>query len=187
MMLFHDYFHKLYIPLHVNIGNYLMGIVFGYIYQNYSVQQKFFKSSIFKLIWYSLPIVIILTSLFTYIFYVYDFPKPSIWMSIFFAINKNLWGILLITFIIGILNGFGKKIRSIFSHLMFNILGRLTYSAYLCHSFVLRWIFLNFKTLHHVCVTNTVGQIKKNSLNILLNFHMNNKRRLIYCISTKLS
>ena len=156
MMWFNDYFHKLYIPLHVNIGNYLTGIAFGYVYQN-SIQLKFVQSTMFKLIWNFLPLIVILSLASANIFYTNDFPKPSIWMSIFFAINKNLWGVFLVIFILGILNGLGKTLRRVFSHQVFNVLGKLTYSAFLCHTFVLRFIFLNSKTLNFVCFSNMVS------------------------------
>lgn len=96
-----------------------------------------------------------------FIFYAYDFETPSVWMAVYAACSKNLWGIVIAIIIIGFSRGLGSKfveeiVKSLAFYLMnnlnfnldfilkfmnssiFKLLGKITYSIYLCHTVIIR-------------------------------------------------
>ncbi|XP_062542684.1 nose resistant to fluoxetine protein 6-like isoform X2 [Armigeres subalbatus] len=154
---FDEFYQRAYIPLHVNLGNYLAGIIAGMIYlklrkSNTDPAQKGW----FRTLWYLVPPAVIGTLLINYIFYEYDFAKPSLWMAVFYPIAKYSWGIYISIFIIGQIFAISPVLRRIFDHRIFEPLGRLTYAAYLCHVFLMRLYVLSLRTPIHF---NYIGSV----------------------------
>ncbi|XP_058456888.1 nose resistant to fluoxetine protein 6-like [Malaya genurostris] len=152
-MLFDDLYLKSYIPLHVNTGNFLAGIVTGLIYIH--LQKKAIDPVLkkwFCIIWYLVFPMAIVSFLLNYIFYVYDFEKPSLWMAVYFPVMKHSWGIFCGIFFIGITHGIQPVLKRIFDFRIFEPLGRMTYSAYLAHVFVMRLIVLSIRSPIHFSV-----------------------------------
>ncbi|XP_062550134.1 nose resistant to fluoxetine protein 6-like [Armigeres subalbatus] len=147
---FDQYYQKAYIPLHMNLGNYLAGMITGLIYLHLRknnidpVQKRWFR-----ILWFSIVPLAIGSLLVHYIFYVNDFEKPSLWMAIIFPMMKYTWGIFSGLFLIGFVNGVAPTMRRIFHHRVFETLGRLTYSAYLIHVFVMRLFVLSNRSAIH--------------------------------------
>ncbi|XP_053686964.1 nose resistant to fluoxetine protein 6-like [Sabethes cyaneus] len=167
---FNELYLKAYIPFHVNIGNYLAGMVVGLIVlylqkRNLNIAQKKW----FRFLWYLIYPAAIVTLLIHYIFYVYDFEKPSIWIAIYFPVMKHSWGIFCGIFVVGFINGIAPTMSRIFDYRLFEPLGRLTYAAYLCHVFVMRLIFLPFRTPLHYSYS---GLIIYTSASVMLSYMM---------------
>jgi peptidoglycan/LPS O-acetylase OafA/YrhL len=141
-MWYDDYFRKMYITFHMNMGNYLSGILFGFIYHR-KIKFNFTQTRAFKILWYTLPLQIAVAVLHGRIFYENEYPKPALWMAIYYTANKNLLSFFAMVFMLGLLNGVGGNLRVFLSHQVFNILGKLSYSAFLTHTFVIRFFFLN--------------------------------------------
>lgn len=91
-----------------------------------------------------------------YIFYVNDFEKPSLWMAVYFPVMKYTWGIFSGVFLIGFVYGVAPTLKRIFHHRVFEPLGRMTYSAYLIHVFVMRLFVLSSRTAVHF---NHIGSV----------------------------
>lgn len=47
-----------------------------------------------------------------YIFFAYDFEKPAIWIGIYAAITKSIWGVFGATFVTGVALNTGCKLFS---------------------------------------------------------------------------
>ncbi|EAT42065.1 AAEL006335-PA [Aedes aegypti] len=138
----------------INLGNYLIGMITGMLYlhlrrKNFDLSQK--KWSFVA--WFLLVPICIGTLLLNAVFYWNDFPKPSLWMSIYFPLSMCSWGILNGIGLLGLIFGAVPMLTRVLNHPIFESLGRLTYSAYLCHLAVLRLILHSTRTPFHVNVT----------------------------------
>nr|XP_029732450.1 nose resistant to fluoxetine protein 6-like isoform X2 [Aedes albopictus] len=155
---FDQYYQKSYIPLHMNLGNYLAGMLTGLIYihlkkNNINPVQKRW----FRILWFLIVPLAIGSLLIHYIFYVNDFEKPSLWIAIYFPVMKYTWGFFSGLFLIGFVNGVAPTMRRIFHHRVFEPLGRLTYSAYLIHVTVMRlFVLSNRSAIHFNHIGSTV-------------------------------
>lgn len=67
----------------------------------------FSRLQLFQLAWYSaLPLAIGLL-LSAYVFYAYDFEKPAVWIALYAAFSKNLWGVIFGVLFVGLALGVG--------------------------------------------------------------------------------
>uniref|UniRef100_A0A182NJB8 Acyltransferase 3 domain-containing protein n=1 Tax=Anopheles dirus TaxID=7168 RepID=A0A182NJB8_9DIPT len=132
-------YRKMYIPTHTNFGSYLAGLMAGLMY--HKLKRAGFvadRHNGFRVLWYaSLPAAIVLL-LSAYIFYAYDFEKPAIWIALYAALSKNLWGALFGVLFVGLAFGVGGFLRSALNNPIFRPLGKVTYCVFLCHLFVIR-------------------------------------------------
>uniref|UniRef100_A0A4Y0BK97 Acyl_transf_3 domain-containing protein n=1 Tax=Anopheles funestus TaxID=62324 RepID=A0A4Y0BK97_ANOFN len=132
-------YRKMYIPTHTNFGSYLAGLIAGLMY--HKLKRASFDAMRhrgFLVLWYtSLPAAVILL-LSAYIFYAYDFTKPAIWIAVYAALAKNLWGALFGVLFVGVAFGVGGFLRTALNSSIFRPLGKVTYCVFLCHLFVIR-------------------------------------------------
>lgn len=129
-MWFEDNYIKNYIPTHMNIGNFVIGLAGGII--SYNLKQKNIKVNeyrvmesvffvdtfrtktiindiifyrlclqIFKIMWYLAAPILMCTIYVSSIFYQNNFPTPSVWMAVYAAFFRHLWGWLLCIIMIG--------------------------------------------------------------------------------------
>lgn len=130
-----------YIPAHTNAGNYFAGLGMALLYIHYKknrVDVSKYKS--FVLGFYAVFPVGLLAWLSAWLFYAYDFEKPALWIAIFAAFAKNIWGLLGAILMFGFIGGIGGVIRRIFYMPIFGSIGRVTYCVYLIHMCVLRFL-----------------------------------------------
>ncbi|XP_055629971.1 nose resistant to fluoxetine protein 6-like [Toxorhynchites rutilus septentrionalis] len=139
-------YRKMYIPTHTNYGSYLAGLIAGLAYMKLKRSEcDVRRHKLFLIAWYSgLPLAIMLL-LSAYIFYAYDFEKPAIWIAIYAAFSKNLWGVILAVLFVGLAFGVGGTLKRLLSNPIFRPLGKVTYAVYLCHSFVIRTTLGNIR------------------------------------------
>ncbi|XP_052895879.1 uncharacterized protein LOC128303065 [Anopheles moucheti] len=144
-VLWYDKFYlQAYIPTHINFGNYMLGVLTGVIYTELRKRSiNLAESRTFRAVWYATIIVVPLSMLPGYIFYVNDFETPSVWMAVYFVISKNLFGIAAGIVIIGSIYGVNGVLQRILNYPFFEPLGRLAYGAYLIHPFVMRYMFVS--------------------------------------------
>ncbi|XP_053674398.1 nose resistant to fluoxetine protein 6-like [Anopheles nili] len=139
---FDKFYLKAYIPTHINFGNYMLGVLTGFVYdflRKRSINPV--ESKPFRVVWYLNLLIMPLSMLPSYIFYLYEFETPSIWMAIYFAVFKNLFGIGIGIFVIGCIYGVNATLLRILNYPFFEPLGRLAYGAYLVHPFVMRFMY----------------------------------------------
>ncbi|XP_065090838.1 nose resistant to fluoxetine protein 6-like [Ochlerotatus camptorhynchus] len=178
--LFDEFLIKSYTALHMNLGNYLIGIVAAMIYLNLRKQNANLGiKKWFKIVWYLVFPVGFGTMLLNSIFYIYDFEKPSLWMAAFFPLSKYIWGVYTSLFFIGLIFGVQPATKRVLSHRIFEILGRLTYSAYLAHLFIIHLTLYNIRSPIHFGFTETITTVISN---VVLSYLMG----LVLCLLLEL-
>ncbi|XP_040153938.1 O-acyltransferase like protein-like [Anopheles arabiensis] len=146
-ILWYDKFYlHAYIPTHINFGNYIQGVLTGVIYNELQKRSiNLAQSKVFRVVWYLTFAIIPLSMLPSYMFYVNDFPTPSVWMAAYFALSKNLYGIGVGIVILGCIYGVNGVVKRMLNYPFFEPLGRLAYGAYLVHPFVMRYMFVSVR------------------------------------------
>jgi hypothetical protein len=100
----------MYIPTHTNMGSFLAGLIGGFVYKNNKVNNSMIqKSKALFYAWYAVVPTGFFLILSAYMFYAYDFEKPSVLMSLYASFTINMWGVLVTIFFIGIISGIGSK------------------------------------------------------------------------------
>ncbi|XP_053674392.1 nose resistant to fluoxetine protein 6-like [Anopheles nili] len=132
-------YRNMYIPAHTNFGGYLAGLMAGLMY--HKLKRSEFDATRhrgFQVLCYTaLPVAIVLL-LSAYVFYAYDFEKPALWIALYAAVSRNLWGALFGVLFVGLAFGVGGFLRAMLSNPIFRPLGKVTYCVFLCHLFVIR-------------------------------------------------
>ena len=80
--------------------------------------------------WYLTFAIVPLSWLPSYMFYVNDFPTPSVWMAAYFIMSKNLYGFGTGIVILGCIYGVNGVVKRMLNYPFFEPLGRLAYGAY---------------------------------------------------------
>ncbi|XP_035793618.1 nose resistant to fluoxetine protein 6-like [Anopheles albimanus] len=144
-VLWHDmHYLRSYIPAHMNFGNYMLGVLTGVIHVALRARSiNLAERKWFRVLWYLNFPFTLLSILPSYMFYVNDFPKPSLWMAIYFVVSKNLVGISLSIFFLGMIYGVNVMVMRVLNYRFFEPLGRLAYGAFLCHTLVMRYLYLS--------------------------------------------
>ncbi|XP_055609835.1 nose resistant to fluoxetine protein 6-like [Uranotaenia lowii] len=139
-------YHQAYLPTHMNLCMYMTGICMGFIYvKAKNSDNNVFQKLAFKLSWYSIFIVGPCLFLFGQLFYFNDYPKPSVWMSVYFAGARIVWALIMAVGFFGFVFQVNKSITRLMHIRLFEVLGRLTYGAYVGHFFIIKMMFFNVR------------------------------------------
>lgn len=104
-----------------------------------------------------------------YIFYNNDFEKPSWWIALIGSVLRMSWGLIGLIFLVGITSGVGASIKRWLSYQIFVPLGRLTYSVFLCHTFIIKVTLGNLRGPIYLSDTGLVSyNCKHGFLRIIL-------------------
>ncbi|XP_029725442.2 nose resistant to fluoxetine protein 6-like [Aedes albopictus] len=132
-------YRQMYIPTHTNYGSYLAGLIAGLTYHKLKRSEfNIRRHKPFLLLWYCVLPLAILLLLSAFMFYEYDFEKPAVWIALYSALSKNLWGLIFGVLFVGLAFGVGWFLKRLLSNPVFRPLGKITYAVYLCHLFVVR-------------------------------------------------
>uniref|UniRef100_A0A182I2D8 Acyltransferase 3 domain-containing protein n=1 Tax=Anopheles arabiensis TaxID=7173 RepID=A0A182I2D8_ANOAR len=138
------FYLKSYIPTHINFGNYIQGVLTGVIYNELQKRSiNLAQSKVFRAVWFLTFAIVFLSMLPSYMFYVNDFPTPSVWMAAYFVVSKNLYGIGTGIVILGLIYGVNGVFKRVLNYPFFEPLGRLSYGAFLVHPFVMLLMFFS--------------------------------------------
>ncbi|XP_050093927.1 nose resistant to fluoxetine protein 6-like [Anopheles aquasalis] len=131
-------YQDVYVPTHMYLLNYTFAIGCAFYYIHLSKNRTNYNW-VLKVSWFASCLVI--PSLFAagYIFYRYRFDTPSIWMSFLFPTIRLAYGAVMFFIGVGLSFRFIKLLTRLADIPFFTILGRLTYSAYLCHLFLIKF------------------------------------------------
>ncbi|XP_035784915.1 nose resistant to fluoxetine protein 6-like [Anopheles albimanus] len=139
---FDQMYHKIYVPFHTNMGCYIGGVVYGYLYHRIRTSDNKGNTSRFlKFLWYMTVPCGMLVMMISMIFYANNFEKPSLWIAIFFPLHKNAWALFGAIVMYGLIYNYNRFIKSVVNFPLFVPLGRLTYCAYISHVFFLKNFF----------------------------------------------
>uniref|UniRef100_T1GS59 Acyltransferase 3 domain-containing protein n=1 Tax=Megaselia scalaris TaxID=36166 RepID=T1GS59_MEGSC len=124
-------------------------MIAGYVYdylkvQNYNLK----KSKTFLFLWiasiFGLLYVLIL------FYWSIDIPKPSLLVAVFGGFIPILWASFASIVLLGLAFKFGGRILTVFNNVMFLVLGRVSFAAYMVHMFFMRMAFAFVKKEIHV-------------------------------------
>ncbi|XP_055620346.1 nose resistant to fluoxetine protein 6-like [Toxorhynchites rutilus septentrionalis] len=151
VFLYEKAYQLAYLPAHMNFNMYIWGVMVGLLYYklkslSYNLGSKMF----FRVIWYLCFIISPAMFLLGKLFYVNDFPTPSIWMSIYFAATRGCWALILSIGFIGFLYRVNKPVARFMNIRIFEILGRLTYGAYIGHFAIMKMMFYSERELSNL-------------------------------------
>uniref|UniRef100_A0A6E8VSC0 Acyl_transf_3 domain-containing protein n=1 Tax=Anopheles coluzzii TaxID=1518534 RepID=A0A6E8VSC0_ANOCL len=131
-------------------GNYIQGVLTGLVYNELQKRSiNLAQSKVFSIVWHLTIVIVPLSWLPSYMFYVNDFPTPSVWMAAYFIMSKSLYGIGIGIVILGCIYGVNGVVKRMLNYPFFEPLGRLTYGAFLVHPFVMRFMFASVRTPVH--------------------------------------
>lgn len=128
------YLYQYHTPTHMNTGNYLVGLVFGYFYYEYKLKKAaihtktFFLNVLWNCSWF-MTFILCLSGLY---FYENDI-ELGLLSSLLGAFFKHFYGAVLGVLIVGIFLRYGYIIPYIYNYGMHRILARLSFSVYMVH------------------------------------------------------
>uniref|UniRef100_A0A182MJK4 Acyltransferase 3 domain-containing protein n=1 Tax=Anopheles culicifacies TaxID=139723 RepID=A0A182MJK4_9DIPT len=144
IVMYDPWIRRIYLPSYANTGCYLFGVIAGYLYhaiKNNRIQLQ--RSLLYKAIDACVTPVLVGVIMITSLWYTMDVPKPNLWVSLYSALYRNIIGIFVaVCFVRCIITPPGN-IRKVLSSKLLSTLGKLTYSAYVLHDVVIRFILLN--------------------------------------------
>ncbi|EDS31128.1 conserved hypothetical protein [Culex quinquefasciatus] len=140
-----------YFPAYMYLGVYVSGIIIGFVYLKHRIAGKGIRSNMwFRVAFLSIFIIAPAMFLSSRIFYEYEFPKPSVWMSVYSAGSRVLMTILIALGFFGITFQVSKTLTRFLNHKIFEVLGRLTYGTYLVHYCMVKIMFFNVRELSNL-------------------------------------
>uniref|UniRef100_A0A182R4K4 Acyl_transf_3 domain-containing protein n=1 Tax=Anopheles funestus TaxID=62324 RepID=A0A182R4K4_ANOFN len=144
LVMYEPWIRQVYLPSYANTGCYLFGVIAGYLYhaiKNNRIQLQ--HSLLYQTVDRSVTPILVGVIMSTSLWYTIDVPKPNLWISLYSALYRNIIGIFVaVCFVRCIITPPGI-IRKILSCKLLTTLGKLTYSAYVLHDVVMRFILLN--------------------------------------------
>jgi peptidoglycan/LPS O-acetylase OafA/YrhL len=75
-----------------------------------------------------------------YIFYNFDFPKPSVIMALIASIIKHHSALLFAILFVGLIFGYGFFLKPILNHPAFRVLGRISFAVYMVHLVFVKYL-----------------------------------------------
>lgn len=151
-------FRELYIPAYVNLGSFFTGTIGMYLLQlifDRNLTFEWFKKMKFL---FTFVIALFFLSAFSgVVYYKYDLGNSSLFNPLFVILTKSMWGLLGIITYIGLISKAGGFVRTFFRMKFFNILGKLTFSVYLCHLIVIQYMVDVSRQPLHLKLDTLVG------------------------------
>lgn len=132
-------FRYLYIPAHMNSGSYFIGILAGFLF--IQLREKTLDAKAKRMLGYSfwlVPVLGVINVELSNIFYLIEFEKPAIWISVFAIISRIIMGLLGFIMIFSAVFKASKFVNKIFNAQILQPLGRVTYCIYLVHMPLMR-------------------------------------------------
>uniref|UniRef100_A0A1Y9J0W4 Acyltransferase 3 domain-containing protein n=1 Tax=Anopheles quadriannulatus TaxID=34691 RepID=A0A1Y9J0W4_ANOQN len=153
LTMYEPWIRRIYLPSYANTGCYLYGVIAGYLYhrtKNYKMQLERFW--LYRLINAYVTPVLVAVTVSSFLWYVIDVPKPNLWVSLYSALYRNIIGIFVAVCFLRSIDKPPGTLRSILSSKLLTTLGKLTYSAYVLHDVVMRFLLLreNFNSVINV-------------------------------------
>uniref|UniRef100_A0A182JNH8 Acyltransferase 3 domain-containing protein n=1 Tax=Anopheles christyi TaxID=43041 RepID=A0A182JNH8_9DIPT len=150
LTMYEPWIRRIYLPSYANTGCYLYGVIAGYLYhqiKNHKMQLD--RSWLYRTIDACVTPVLVAVTISTFLWYVIDVPKPNLWVSLYSALYRNIIGIFMAVCFLRSINNPPGMVRQLLSSKLLTTLGKLTYSAYVLHDVVMRFLLLNenFETI----------------------------------------
>lgn len=106
----------------------------------------FVIQQLIKVGWFATYLMIPALFAMGYFFYHYDFATPSLWMALLFPFIRLLYSAIIFIGGVGLSFRFLKLLTRLSDIPFHTIIGRLTYSAYLCHLCLIKMSLFNTRS-----------------------------------------
>ncbi|XP_035772652.1 O-acyltransferase like protein-like [Anopheles albimanus] len=149
---------KIHMPSYANTGSYLAGLIAGYLHDrvtNHKLQLSEF--SLYRAADRLITPVMIVVLFSSGIWYSIDVPKPSLWVSLYSALYRNVLGVFVAVCFLRSINAPKGLFRRILSFKLLTTLGKLTYSVYVLHDVAMRLVQLNQPMGSTISVTKVLS------------------------------
>ncbi|XP_052898265.1 nose resistant to fluoxetine protein 6-like [Anopheles moucheti] len=134
-----------YVPTHMYLVNYTLAIAFAFYYR-YLIKTRTDYHWLVKAFWYGSLLMIPALFATGYFFYHYQFATPSLWMALLFPFIRLLYSAIVFFIGVGLSFRFLKLLTRLSDIPFHTIIGRLTYSAYLCHLCLVKMSLFNTRS-----------------------------------------
>uniref|UniRef100_A0A2M4BGF2 Putative nose resistant to fluoxetine protein 6 n=1 Tax=Anopheles marajoara TaxID=58244 RepID=A0A2M4BGF2_9DIPT len=142
LLTMHDpWIRKIYMPSYTNTGSYLAGLIAGYLHHrvtNNKLQLSAF--TLYRAVDRTITPLLIAIVATAGIWYRIEVPKPSLWVSLYSTLYRNVIGVFMAMCFLRSINASKGWFRRILSLKLFTTLGKLTYSVYVLHDVVMRFM-----------------------------------------------
>ncbi|XP_050087840.1 nose resistant to fluoxetine protein 6-like [Anopheles aquasalis] len=157
-LMYDPWIRKIHMPSYANTGSYLAGLIAGYLHDrvtNHKLQLCAFLLYRAADRWITPFMVVVLFS--SGIWYSIDVPKPSLWVSLYSAVYRNVLGVFVAVCFLRSINAAKGLLRRILSLKLLTTLGKLTYSVYVLHDVAMRFVQRNEPTVSTISVRKVLS------------------------------
>ncbi|XP_053676557.1 nose resistant to fluoxetine protein 6-like [Anopheles nili] len=134
-----------YVPTHMYLVNYTFAIGCSFFYMHLAKTRSDYHWLV-KAAWFGSLLMIPTLFATGYIFYHYRFATPSLWMALLFPLVRLFYSAIIFFIGVGLSFRFLKLLTRLADIPFLTIVGRLTYSAYLCHLFLIKMSLFNTRS-----------------------------------------
>uniref|UniRef100_A0A182LZ52 Acyltransferase 3 domain-containing protein n=1 Tax=Anopheles culicifacies TaxID=139723 RepID=A0A182LZ52_9DIPT len=146
-----------YVPTHMYLVNYTFGIACAFYYRHVIKSNTNFHWFV-KAFWFGCLFMIPALFATGYIFYHNQFATPSLWMALLFPFIRLLYSAIIFFTGVGLSFRFIKLFTRLADIPFYTIIGRLTYSAYLCHLCLIKMSLFNTRSFFRYALID-IGSI----------------------------
>ncbi|XP_046386956.1 nose resistant to fluoxetine protein 6-like [Ischnura elegans] len=136
--------YDVYYPSHSRAGPYMAGLIAGFFHYWVQVKEKKIPKVAHITMFLAGLALVIGPIYYAGLFYTPDRPYYPVEAALYAGLNRFIWGVGIALLIISMSSGYLGLLGDIFSHKIFIVLGKLTYSAYLVH-FVFQLVLIGMR------------------------------------------
>uniref|UniRef100_A0A182QII7 Acyltransferase 3 domain-containing protein n=1 Tax=Anopheles farauti TaxID=69004 RepID=A0A182QII7_9DIPT len=153
-----------YVPTHMYLLNYTFAIGCAFYYMHLAKTRSNYNWLV-KVSWLASCLCVPILFATGYIFYHYQFSTPSVWMALLFPLIRLLYSAIIFFVGVGLSFRFIKLLTRLCDIPFHTIIGRLTYSAYLCHLCLIKMSLFNTRSFFRYALID-IGSIWAASLSL---------------------
>ncbi|KAL1395086.1 hypothetical protein pipiens_011497 [Culex pipiens pipiens] len=139
----HLYHYDMYFPFEQNIGAYSFGMFAGFIYHRYRESRKtVLNSGLFRVMFVVATALYVFSLASVYWVVAYNSQVPPLLSAVYATLFRQIWPVLTTLIQLALaLTATGTLLKSFFSHPIFGVGGKLSYSVYLIHFTVIELVY----------------------------------------------
>ncbi|XP_058835453.1 regulator of hypoxia-inducible factor 1-like [Topomyia yanbarensis] len=151
LLYYQPYMNHIYQTSYCNIHAYIAGIIAGFLYhQTRNGRLNLDNSRLYNLVRKACPLMIILGPIPAFLYYKYDIPRPSWPTTLHFVLYHNYGIVFGALCFIHCFRNPPDQFRRFLSSRSMTSLGKLSYSVYVLHIPLLRWMINYIPVMVHV-------------------------------------
>ncbi|KAG8227628.1 hypothetical protein J437_LFUL004240 [Ladona fulva] len=133
-----------YYPSHSRAGPYMVGLLAGYLHHKLNLNERKLSKRMYHAMFCIAIILLFGPIYYAALFYIPSRQYYPVEAALYAGLNRSIWGAGIALLIISMSSGQIGLLTNILNQKIFIVLGKLTYSAYLCH-FVFQLVLIGTK------------------------------------------